>query len=318
MVFFALCTWILVRRKRGRFRIQCFLITALFSLVTASLALDFAVALLENQLKRLDSLNGFSFGFPSVGPGEPQPFDVNQRKPSFLDHVLPWDEEKQFWTWHLGSVKGALQSTTITLHIITDMILLWRCYFIWGNHISWVVIVPSLACLAKNVIGILALTPCCSNGRPDFNYDLEALTQHGESRASHDHNMFLLYYTSGSCCANILLTSIIGGRIFYLSHQAARLSTQCMSELYKTIIHAFLDSGLLYPVNLVLYTSFLLKVQLKPRKEHLVDVNIAWDTCLKLSYTMLVTIMVGLPLATHFLFEFYLAIHQLSFANSSI
>ncbi|KAJ8074190.1 hypothetical protein PM082_012482 [Marasmius tenuissimus] len=288
MVLFIISIWILIRRRRKGFHIQCLLIATLFGLATASLALNITLALLEDYVNLLNVNNGFSFGFPAW----PGPYDVkfDITWPTFLDNGLSTYEEMKFWGHHLSGIKGTLQIITVASNVVNDIILLWRCYLIWGSHISWVIILPSLLCLTNNVIGILTMAAY----RPhylDFYSNLGRLSWSGRAQALDDHDVFILYFIFGSCCANILLTGLIAGRILHISHQFARLSTQQIPDLYKTFVHASLESGMLYPVDLILYASFLLRMQLKLSWEYSPDTGIVWGALSRLFYTMLVPIM---------------------------
>ncbi|KAJ8090863.1 hypothetical protein PM082_024785 [Marasmius tenuissimus] len=57
---------------------------------------------------------------------------------------------------------------------------------------------------------------------------------------------------------NLLLTSLIAGRVLYISRQVSTLNQRPVSKIYRTVIHASVESGVLYPMTLFIYTVLLL------------------------------------------------------------
>ncbi|KAK1222161.1 hypothetical protein PQX77_015007 [Marasmius sp. AFHP31] len=61
--------------------------------------------------------------------------------------------------------------------------------------------------------------------------------------------------------SNLLLTMLIAGRIFYVAYQAGKYLPVRTSvpTMYRTIISATLESGLIYPIALMIYAACALK-----------------------------------------------------------
>ncbi|KAJ8090995.1 hypothetical protein PM082_024919 [Marasmius tenuissimus] len=69
-------------------------------------------------------------------------------------------------------------------------------------------------------------------------------------------SIILLCFFVGIMCSNLLLTGMIGGRVFYISHRVAKLAKRPVTRMYKTVIHASIESGIIYPLMLLLFTIF--------------------------------------------------------------
>ncbi|KAJ8074202.1 hypothetical protein PM082_012494 [Marasmius tenuissimus] len=216
-----------------------------------------------------------------------------------------------------GKLSVVLQIIIVASNIMMEMILLWRCHAVWGRRFR-VVILPSLLCLTINVLGIFALSgtsPGLTGLMPPVDYGTQTRLQGQLHKRSGNHVKLPFYFAVGSFCANILLAGLTAGRIFYISHRVERLAAQRVSKLYKTIIYASLESGVPYLFNILLYASFLLRMHLKSDEEWS-TIELVSNTCLKLSYTSLVMMMVShlshffeCPLAIYLPFPFF---HPLS------
>ncbi|KAJ8091975.1 hypothetical protein PM082_024210 [Marasmius tenuissimus] len=67
----------------------------------------------------------------------------------------------------------------------------------------------------------------------------------------------LAIFTLIALVGNLLLTIIIAGRIFFVAYRVGKYLPVCTSvpKVYRTTISATLESGLLYPVALIIYTA---------------------------------------------------------------
>ncbi|KAK1215838.1 hypothetical protein PQX77_021539 [Marasmius sp. AFHP31] len=86
-------------------------------------------------------------------------------------------------------------------------------------------------------------------------------------------SIILLSFASGTFCTNLLLTIMIAGRVFFIGHQVAKLIKQPMGAMYKTIIHASVESGLLYPFVMAGYVICLILLAQAQSAESLVANN---------------------------------------------
>ncbi|KAL0564256.1 hypothetical protein V5O48_017796, partial [Marasmius crinis-equi] len=48
------------------------------------------------------------------------------------------------------------------------------------------------------------------------------------------------------------------GRVLYISHRIAKYTERPVSKLYKTVVSASIESGLIYPITLALFTIVML------------------------------------------------------------
>ncbi|KAJ8089567.1 hypothetical protein PM082_014823 [Marasmius tenuissimus] len=138
----------------------------------------------------------------------------------------------------------ALQALTVTSNLITDAILLWRCFLVWGRRIR-VVIFPIFFSITVNISNLGAI-------------DFYTIRSDNKDLTPSPNSVMLLCFTIGSVCNNLLLTAMIAGRIFYISREVASLRKRPIAGMYKTLIHASVESGLLYPVVLAGYTTSLI------------------------------------------------------------
>ncbi|KAF9255962.1 hypothetical protein L218DRAFT_1029296 [Marasmius fiardii PR-910] len=120
-------------------------------------------------------------------------------------------------------------------------------------------------------------------------------------------SILLVTFAIGSAAFNVLLTLLIeplidllvtatkAGRIFWISRKVARFTNASNRNMYRVIISATLESGLLYPIVLVLYVTFMLlnttpgrKVTgMEPGAIHVWRVNLGAEVL----YSMLIPIM---------------------------
>ncbi|KAJ8090872.1 hypothetical protein PM082_024794 [Marasmius tenuissimus] len=238
IVLFGVCTSVLFGRKQERLRIHCLLITALFVLATATTVLNTYVTLINVQA---DSVY-YNFPFmPNGTASPPEPRHASK------------------------SITFAAHGLTVTSNLLTDVILLWRCYLVWGSRVR-IVLLPILLCSATNVLGYLTM----SDGV--HVHDFASLEFYPDKMAP--QSVILLCFSFGTLCSNLLLTILIAGRVFYISHQVAKLTKQPIAEMYRTIISASIESGLLYPAAIAGYAiSLFLSALGTPKRTPLFKVN---------------------------------------------
>ncbi|KAJ8090864.1 hypothetical protein PM082_024786 [Marasmius tenuissimus] len=243
LVLFAACLSVLAKRRPKHVHIHCFLVVALFVLATCEVILNTSIALLKSQAMSF-LLNYPLVLFPTAG----EQF-VGPQKLRAEDVQMPS-------SWNLMRSMGmAEQGITVTSNLVTDIILLWRCYHIWGAR-RRIVLGPALLCFFNNVLGCLTMI---GYGNDIFSF-INLQTQRVVTADSklEFHSILLLCFSYGSLCSNVLLTGLIAGRVFYLSRQFSTLSQRPVAKIYRTIIHASIESGVLYPMALFAYTVLLL------------------------------------------------------------
>ncbi|KAJ3756397.1 hypothetical protein EV360DRAFT_84982 [Lentinula raphanica] len=108
-------------------------------------------------------------------------------------------------------------------NLVADALLIHRCYHIWTPRKS-VLYPPIVGLLANLGIGIAALV----------NWDL--------------YWLFMLV----TLVENLYLTLITAGRIWYINRQSKSMLGSKVYSRYQVIVNGILESGLLYPVVLII------------------------------------------------------------------
>ncbi|KAJ8074663.1 hypothetical protein PM082_022241 [Marasmius tenuissimus] len=253
LVLFAVCISVLRRRQRERFHFHSLLVIALFVLVTCSSALDTAATILavygtrisgSIPLVKYERLVGPVWPPESileklVGPQGPRPDDMLSRV-----NMLYSCAKKLGLAW---------QITLVTSNLVTDIILIWRCYVIWGSR-RRVVALPGLLCLVNNVAGYLTIVPKKGPWTPVSQLDFGILYNHGYHESDLSFKVLALGAFCGILFSNLLLTVLIAGRVLYISRQLSLINSRPITRMYRTIIHASIESGVLYPIAVFAYT----------------------------------------------------------------
>ncbi|ESK88145.1 hypothetical protein Moror_5577 [Moniliophthora roreri MCA 2997] len=139
----------------------------------------------------------------------------------------------------------------ILANIIADAILMWRCYIVWGGNIR-VIILPTLLCIANN--GIVVAIHYTKGIELDIS--LIVLYFHRGDKSFRMISAFLLM----TALTNLLITFLIAGRIYVISRKAAKYVGKNVNKMYWTVITIILESGLMYPLVLIIYASSVLTV----------------------------------------------------------
>uniref|UniRef100_A0A0W0EVJ5 Uncharacterized protein n=1 Tax=Moniliophthora roreri TaxID=221103 RepID=A0A0W0EVJ5_MONRR len=127
-------------------------------------------------------------------------------------------------------------------NIITDAILIWTCYIVWGGNIR-AIILPTLLCIANNILGIVVTTHYCEY----FEFTIIAIVFNSNFDSSIQIISAFLIMTA---LTNLLITFSIAGRIYIISHKAAKYVGKNVNKMYWTVITIVLESGLMYPLQI--------------------------------------------------------------------
>ncbi|KAI3605289.1 hypothetical protein WG66_013171 [Moniliophthora roreri] len=222
---FLQCIGVLVKRKQ-RQHLLLFLLTTLFGLATTSLIASIVVA----------------------------------DKAFLSDNVYRW------WT--------LLQVILLFLaNLIADLIMLWRCYAVWGKRRN-IVILPAVLCMINYVIALVVI--CRFRGGWQFfysgvNYDSTLNGQLGRTKQSLvlwvkdlmsvNYINCSLYFTTAF--SNMFLTMMIAGRVLYISRKVKGILGVRTQKMYNLIIAVTVESGMMYPVVLIIYAALMLALILK-------------------------------------------------------
>ncbi|KAJ7438406.1 hypothetical protein B0H11DRAFT_2254695 [Mycena galericulata] len=118
-------------------------------------------------------------------------------------------------------------------NLVTDLLLLYRCYVIWGSR-RRILVVPGLMMLATVVVACVTVLGY---------YHLIILSLDIDTRVP--------FIMGGA--TTILLTCLTGGRIWYIRREGRLLAQRMPRRLYDTAVAVILESGLLYCLCVIIY-----------------------------------------------------------------
>ncbi|KAJ8089909.1 hypothetical protein PM082_018487 [Marasmius tenuissimus] len=137
-----------------------------------------------------------------------------------------------------GKLRLGLQMITSVANILTDSLLLWRFYHIWGRTKLCVMIFPCIVAAMANIYGCVQM----GVGGADSAFKIR---------------LPLVYFSICALVSNIILTSLIAGRTFYIGYQVGKHLPfrATVPMLYRTVLSATLESGLIYPIALIIFSA---------------------------------------------------------------
>uniref|UniRef100_A0A0W0GAK7 Uncharacterized protein n=1 Tax=Moniliophthora roreri TaxID=221103 RepID=A0A0W0GAK7_MONRR len=130
----------------------------------------------------------------------------------------------------------------LVINIVADTMLIHRCWIIWGTS-KRVALPLMLMSLGTNIFGIV-FTTMGLIGQSDTTVASNAILLAQSNRLS-------VGYTVGNIIVNSTITLMTAGRIWWISRQARAVMGQPINAKYKTIVAIILESGILYPLTLV-------------------------------------------------------------------
>ncbi|KAJ3928717.1 MAG: hypothetical protein NXY57DRAFT_1019865 [Lentinula lateritia] len=136
---------------------------------------------------------------------------------------------------------------------IGDIILIYRCYFVWNGR--WLAVVAPSFLSALNTAMVFASIANIQLGSSD-----EFATGGYSSQVTTGDNLQYAFLAM-NVFNNILLTGLIAGRLWYLNRASTKLFgiNPTPDKRYRTIVSMFLESGSLYPIALVICLIIQLK-----------------------------------------------------------
>uniref|UniRef100_A0A0W0FBF1 Uncharacterized protein n=1 Tax=Moniliophthora roreri TaxID=221103 RepID=A0A0W0FBF1_MONRR len=128
------------------------------------------------------------------------------------------------------------------INLVADTMLIHRCWIIWDSR-KRIVLPLMLLSLGTNMLGIVS-------------YIMWGI---GEDDTTVDSNVALLLRANtlnlGYSIANVIVNGIItlmtAGRIWWITRQARILMGQTINDKYKRIVAIILESGVLYPIAII-------------------------------------------------------------------
>ncbi|ESK83136.1 hypothetical protein Moror_15020 [Moniliophthora roreri MCA 2997] len=122
-------------------------------------------------------------------------------------------------------------------NITADVVLLFRCYCIWGYR-GRIVMAPAIGCALSNLLGIASTAMYLRvGGINDEWYGISRFVVGG----------FLVF----NAAMNVFLTLMVAGRIWYIARSWPSMNRESTKKL-NLVAALILESGMLYPIALVL------------------------------------------------------------------
>ncbi|KAJ8090011.1 hypothetical protein PM082_018590 [Marasmius tenuissimus] len=247
IALFTMCMFITLQRRRARYGLHCLLMSSLMILTTASLVVNMIDVIISNTAAR--SIVNLPYEVPRteyLGSGTMVPITFDGAQIGLYD-TYNRDYDPLVYNPILESI---VQIIIVTSNSLTNVTLLWRCHLIWGSR--WRVTIPiTLLCIGTNAVGYLTLLHF---GEPNTL----AISRGRTSGKLRHQSILLICFWVGSLCCNLMLTLLIAERVFRLGHQIAKYTKRPVGRLYRTITLASLESGFVYPLVLLLYTTLML------------------------------------------------------------
>ncbi|KAF9257839.1 hypothetical protein L218DRAFT_990849 [Marasmius fiardii PR-910] len=229
-VLYGVCLFTLTSRNLPHYRIHVVAATALFAVATVSLGLNSTIVIRTATL----ALTPVAFNHDSI------PYDTRNTVADILDQ-----QRVYIPTAHM---------LLVFANSIADAILVWRCYTIWA-HNKKVTVFPALFCFANNLLGIITSAMYICNRHVEQFFQIP----HVDPTST-----FFTIFIFGTLLSNVLITAMIAGRITYLAYQSKAFLVPCYWKLYRTAISITLESGMLLPLAIVVYSVAALRSQRHP------------------------------------------------------
>ncbi|ESK94360.1 hypothetical protein Moror_8170 [Moniliophthora roreri MCA 2997] len=131
-------------------------------------------------------------------------------------------------------------------NIIADMILIFRCYIIWG-HRKPIVIGPIVACTLSNLLGTACTIIIIVKGSATQDAGM------GWFQLSH---LMMGIYMILNLFITMILISLVAGRIYWISRRSSGVASATSRKRYNTVAAIILESGLIYPLVLIPNVAF--------------------------------------------------------------
>ncbi|KAJ8076000.1 hypothetical protein PM082_021982 [Marasmius tenuissimus] len=143
-----------------------------------------------------------------------------------------------------------VSSTILTMmaNILADVVLVFRCYVIY-NFRKIIILIPAIACLLSNVLGVISMAIYLSAG-VKLSSPLAKLID----KAIYLENT----YYSLNALINVVLTIMVAGKIWLSSRQSNYYDPPKSKKRYASIAAIIFQSGMLYPLVLVIWIPFTL------------------------------------------------------------
>ncbi|KAG7087041.1 hypothetical protein E1B28_013020 [Marasmius oreades] len=144
----------------------------------------------------------------------------------------------------------------ISANILADILLIHRCYLVWGSSKPLLIILGFLAA-ATNTLGLITVIMLLSSSGSRKIYEMAADIKLG--------------YNGAAAGVNLLITLLTAARIWWTTREARTLMGGHITRFYRRIVTIILESGITYPLflaaNVALFSNqetIVLVVDLQP------------------------------------------------------
>ncbi|KAK0470344.1 uncharacterized protein EV420DRAFT_1634769 [Desarmillaria tabescens] len=151
-----------------------------------------------------------------------------------------------YWEDMTRTVYILQEAATVTNCLIGDTILIWRLYVIWDKKIL-VCLFPVSVVLAFSVCGYISIYHLSHLSLSDVQAELQTVD---------DILNWLQATWSLSLATQILVTTLIATRIWWVSKQALARASGKRSNPYMTVIRTVIESGAIYALTAALMLAF--------------------------------------------------------------
>ncbi|KAL0564476.1 hypothetical protein V5O48_017570 [Marasmius crinis-equi] len=135
-----------------------------------------------------------------------------------------------------------------TLEMMAHLLPAFRCYAIWDFK-RIIIIIPGIACLLSNAIGIVSMAITVSAGLSPHS-----LLAQWISKSTYLENVYFIL----NALINVVLTSMVAGKIWMSASQPGDFLPARSKKRYISIASIVFQSGLIYPLVLVISVPFTL------------------------------------------------------------
>ncbi|KAF5346012.1 hypothetical protein D9758_013880 [Tetrapyrgos nigripes] len=126
----------------------------------------------------------------------------------------------------------------VIANVIADLLLIYRLYAIWDMKRS-VIYFPCTVTIVNSLFALAALSYW--------------LTLPGKMMSLESSSLRIIatVYLSMNALINVLVTGLIAGRIWWIARQAHQILGIKTRQRYRTVIAIVLESGIFYPISLI-------------------------------------------------------------------
>ncbi|KAF9258086.1 hypothetical protein L218DRAFT_1067448 [Marasmius fiardii PR-910] len=219
-VLYGICVKVLRHRRTENYLLYSTIMTALFLLATAGLVFTVLTVAGKNS----ENLN-------MIVPNR-----------AGADVSVPF----------LRPLLRAFLCVTVLSSLLADLVLVLRCYFIWGQRLA-IVLVPTIVCVACGVAGFFTAATAKDDIplKPGSQFVLNAK----------GITPFFFAFIITEVVLNVFLTCMIAGKIILIQRQVRMILGARVKKMHHVISVIIIESGMIYPITLILLASLSTTVQ---------------------------------------------------------